>query len=362
MHIHQQFYGVTLSGATASLFTMKNDNGVTVAITDFGGTIVNLITPDRNGKMLDVVMGYDSLRDYETADGYLGALVGRVANRIAGGRFELDGEVYDKLYINDGDNHLHGGKVSMSYVIWGVREFAADDKTCRLVLTYRSPDGDEGYPGNLDVTVTYTLDNTNSLSIRYEAVTDKATPLNLTNHAYFNLGGYASGSVLGHELWVDAESFLVTDAALIPTGEVRPVDGTPLDFRTPKLIGRDFFADYEPLHLAGGYDHCLNFTDWKNTAGGDLILRGLLRDPVSGRRMEVLTNQPCVQFYSSNFLKNPLFPLKGGLQQRTQTAICLETQNMAGSIQQQGNPDFTDCVLRPGEVYDYTTVYRFSAE
>ena len=360
MNIYTRPWGALKSGETANLYTLVNDNGMTVEITDFGGTVVSIKTADRNGKLTDICLGYDSLSDYEKADGYLGALVGRVANRIAGSSFELDGETYT-LYANDGANCLHGGKKSMSYVVWDAETATEADKAT-LTLTYFSPDGDEGFPGNLTTKVTYTLDNENALSIRYEATTDKACPLNLTNHAYFNLAGCASGTVFGQELWLDAESYLAGDKDLIPVA-VKPVDGTPFDFRVSKPIGRDFFADFADLRIAGGYDHCFNFTGWKNCAsGGEVILRGVAYDPVSGRKMEMYTNQPCVQLYSANFLKNPCFPLRGGYTQKTQTAFCLETQVMPDSIHHQGDPDFTDSVLRPGEVYDYTTVYKFSAE
>lgn len=360
MNIYTRPWGTLTSGEAARLFILVNDNGMTVEITDFGGAIVSLLAPDRNGRLTDVVLGYDSLRDYETADGYLGALVGRFANRIAGAKFELDGVVYDGLYVNDGPNHLHGGKRSMSYVVWNATATATDE-AATLTLTYTSPDGDEGYPGRLDTTVTYTLNNENALSIHYEAVCDQATPLNLTNHTYFNLAGNAAGTVFGQTLWLDAASYLATDDTLIPKGAPTPVDGTPFDFRTAKPIGRDFFADSADLRIAGGYDHCLNFTDWKTCqSGGEVRLRGVACDPVSGRRMEMYTNQPCVQFYTANFLKNPLFPLRGGHPQQTQTAFCLETQKMPDSIHHQGEDDFTDCVIRPGEKYDYTTVYQFT--
>ena len=359
MNIYSRPWGTLSSGETATLFTLVNDNGMTVEITDFGGTVVSIKTPDRNGKLTDICLGYDSLSDYENADGYLGALVGRVANRIAGSSFELDGKTYT-LYANDGDNCLHGGKKSMSYVIWNT-EAATADEAATLTLTYFSPDGDEGFPGNLSTKVTYALDNDNALSIRYEATTDKACPLNLTNHAYFNLAGCASGSIFGQTLWLDAESYVAGDKNLIPVA-VKPVDGTPFDFRVAKPIGRDFFADCADLRIAGGYDHCFNFTGWKDCkSGGEVTLRGIACDPVSGRKMEMYTNQPCVQLYSANFLKNPCFPLRGGKPQQTQTAFCLETQNMPDSIHHQGDDNFTDGVLRPDEKYDYTTVYKFSA-
>ena len=249
----------------------------------------------------------------------------------------------------------------MSFVVWNA-ETAADADKATLTLTYHSPDGEESYPGNLTTKVTYTLNNENALIIRYEATTDKATPVNLTNHTYFNLAGCASGTVFGQELWLDAESYLAVDKGMIPTAN-KPVDGTPFDFRVSKPLGRDFFSDCADLRIAGGYDHCFNFTGWKNcVSGGELILRAIALDPVSGRKMEMYTNQPCVQLYSANFLKNPCFPLRGGNSQKTQTAFCLETQKMPDSIHHQGEAEFTDCVLRPEDKYDYTTVFKFSAE
>ncbi len=361
MKLYTHYFGTLQSGETAHLYTLINDGGMTVRITDYGGTIVSLLAPDRRGHLTDVVLGYDSPADYEAADGYLGALVGRFANRIAGACFELDGQSYP-LYVNDNGNHLHGGLKSFSHVLWHA-ETRTDEHSAVLTLTYHSPDGEEGYPGNLDVRVTYTLDNRNALSLHYEATTDRACPVNLTNHAYFNLAGCASGTVFGQLLMLDADTYLGTDADLIPTGERISVAGTPFDFRQAKPVGRDFFANDEHLRMAGGYDHCFNFTDWQDCrSGGELICRARLSDPVSGRVMEMLTNQPCVQLYTANFLKNPLFPLRGGFTQKTQHALCLETQKMPDSIHHQGEPGFTDCVLRPGEVYDYTTVYRFSAE
>ncbi len=361
MNLYVQEYGTLTNGELAHLYTLVNDHGVSVKITDFGGAIVSFLTPDRNGKLTDVVLGYDSLADYEKADAYLGALVGRVANRIAGSRFELDGKTYT-LHANDGPNHLHGGLRSFSYIVWNA-ETQVSDESVSLILTYLSPDGEEGYPGNMHVKVTYTLDNNNALSMHYEATTDRACPINLTNHAYFNLAGCASGPVFEQTIWLDADSYVQGDQDLIPTGAILPVEGTPFDFRTPKPIGRDFFADCDELRRVGGYDLCLNCRNWQDIHSGDApVLRGVAYDPVSGRKLELLTNQPCVQFYTSNFLKNPFFPLRGGFAQKPQHAFCLETQNMSDSIHHQGDARFTDCVLRPGEVYDYTTVYRFSVE
>ena len=360
MSIQKEFFGTLESGAEAHLYTLKNEKGVTVRITDFGGTVVSLLAPDRYGRFTDVVGGFDCLWDYEHADGYLGALVGPFANRIAKGTFSLDGVDYS-LYCQSDGNHLHGGRVGFSHRLWNVVDASeADDPEPELVLTIASPDGDEGYPGDVGVTVTYRLTADSALEIHYEAAVEgKATPLNLTNHTYFNLAGYASGDVLGHVLQMDAESYLRTDEGLIPTGEMVPVAGTPFDFRTPKTIGQDFYADDNDLKIAGGYDHCFNFTGWQNTDDRQIKKRVTVYEPRRGRKLEVYTNQPCIQFYSANFLKNPEFPQKGGYPQRTQTAFCLETQKMPDSMNHE---TFPDCVVRPGQVYDYTTIYRFSAE
>ena len=323
-----------------------------MSILDFGGAIQSLYVPDRDGRLADVVCGYDQLEGYVKGDGYQGALIGRFGNRIAKGRFTLDGEEY-ALYANDGENHLHGGKRGFSHSIWDVEE--KDGLEPSLVLRRLSSDGEEGYPGNLDVTVTYALTADNRLVIHYEAETDRTTHLNLTNHAYFNLGGFASGTILDHELTMDASGFLETDEGLIPTGTILPVKDTPFDFRRTKTIGRDFFEDFEPLHLAGGYDHCMVFTPSEEK---EIVLRATLRDPKSGRTMRVLTDQPCVQLYTGNFMKNAAYPLKGGYPQRPQNAVCLETQHMPDS---PNHEEFTDTRLHPGEKYDFTTVYAFSA-
>ncbi len=361
MNIFSCEFGKTSAGEVAHLYTLVNDNGMRVSITDFGGAIVSILAPDRNGKLADIVLGYDSIDGYEHDSAYLGALVGRYANRIAGGSFELDGVLYDGLLINDGPNHLHGGKRGFSKIVWKA-ETDMTDGIPHLHLTYHSPDGEEGYPGNMDVEVTYILDNNNELNLIYEAVTDKACPINLTNHVYFNLGGYASGTIFGHELWVDVESYCRGDKDLIPTGEVLPVADTPFDFTVPKPIGLDFFDDNADLRLSGGYDHCLNFTDWKELYEDICYHRATVTEPVSGRSLELYTNQPCVQLYTANFLKNPCFPLRGGLPQHTQTGFCLETQKMPDSPHHQGEAAFTDCILRPGEIYRQITAFRFTTD
>lgn len=346
MIIEKNYFGRTSDGKDVYTYTLINKNGMKVKISEFGGAVVSLLVPDKLDRVCDVVCGYDSLYDYENGDGYQGALIGRWGNRIGNARFTLDGKDYD-LYKNDGGkHHLHGGKRGFSHKVWGskVREDA-------LVLTYISPDGEEGYPGTLEVTVEYSLDDENRFGIKYRATTDKRTPVNLTNHTYFNLGGFASGKIFDHVMFMDAVSFLETDKDLIPTGRILPVDNTPFDFRQPKTMGRDFNLDYEPMRLAGGYDHCLNFRESNEQP------KITVHEPKSGRFMEVYTDMPCVQFYSGNFMKNPDHPFKGGYKQATQNAFCLETQKMPDSMNHE---NFTDCILSPGEVFESKTVYKFS--
>lgn len=348
MNINKEYFGVTKNGEEVYRYSLKNENGMQVSILNFGGAIQRLMVPDKLDRFTDVVGGYDDLYDYEEGDGYQGALIGRYGNRIANATFDLDGKTY-QLYQNNGKNHLHGGKTGFSHRIWQVAE--KDGAEPSLTLHLLSEDGDEGYPGALDVCVTYTLTADNALSIHYVATTDKTTILNLTNHTYFNLGGYASGTVKDHLLCMDADAYLPVDEELIPTGEIRAVENTPFDFRTAKTIGQD-------IDCAGGYDHCLCFTDGE-PKDKEVVDRIYVCDPVSGREMVVATNQPCVQFYSANFLKNPDHPFKGGYPQAPQNAFCLETQHMPDSIHQ---PHFTDVTLKPGQVYDYMTVYRFSVK
>jgi aldose 1-epimerase len=353
MSITKNLFGTLADGREVFAYTLKNANGMSVKLLTYGGAIAEIRVPDKNGCFTDVVGGYDCLRSYVEGDGYQGALIGRFGNRINKGKFTLDGKDYS-LFINNKDNSLHGGQYGFNKKIWDVEPIDGDEPVLRMHIL--SEDGDEGYPGNLDVTVTYKLSNENGLSIRYEATTDKATILNLTNHCYFNLGGYASGSI--HPLWLtmDADSYIPTDDRLIPTGEIKSVEGTPFDFREPKRIGQDIGADYIDLKLAGGYDHCFNFTGGETKEPGK---RCTVYDEVTGRVMDVYTNQPCVQFYSGNFLKNEKYPFKGGYPQKIQTLMCLETQHMPDSI---NHDNFTNCVLRPGEKYDYVTEYRFSVK
>lgn len=351
MSIEKKAFGILADGRKVSAYTLRNEAGAKVKIIDFGGALVQIKVPDREGNNADVICGYDQLDSYINGDGYQGALIGRFGNRIGGSKFTLDGKTY-KVSVNDnGVNSLHGGICGFNAKIWNAEMVDGDEPS--LILTLTSPDGEEGYPGKLDVKVTYTLTANNSVVIDYYAVCDKPTILNLTNHAYFNLGGYNSGKIFDHKLWLDADSYLPTDEKLIPTGEIRSVTGTPFDFTTEKTIGQDFDLTNTDLGLAGGFDHCFNF---KGGETEEPVLRGILTDEKSGRQMKMYTNQPCVQFYSGNFLNNEKYPFKNNYPQGLQNALCLETQKMPDAI---NHDNFTDCVLRPGQEYKYTTIYEF---
>ncbi len=351
--ITKQYFGIMPDGQDIYSYLLTNNSGMSVRICELGGAIMELRVPDKFGRLGDVVAGYDSLRDYILCPGYLGALIGRVGNRIGGGTFTLDGTEY-KLYQNDNANSLHGGEVGFSHRVWNVK--AEDGEEPRLALTLTSPDGEEGYPGTLSVTVTYTLLSSNALSIHYEATTDKKTVVNLTNHTYFNLGGFASGKIFDHVLQMDADAYIPTDAQLIPTGEIRRVAGTPFDFRSHKTIGRDFDMENADIKTAGGFDHCFCFTGGETS---EPVLRIEVYEPNSGRVMQVYTDQPCVQFYSGNFMYQIESPLKGGYPASNQIAFCLETQKMPDSI---NHPNFTNTVLVPGELYTHSTVFKFSVK
>lgn len=358
MSIKKELFGQinTKNGkADVYAYTLKNANGMQVKILNYGGTVVELKVADRKGCFTDIVGGYDCIDSYVKADGYQGALIGRFGNRINNGKFTLDGKTYS-LFVNEKEksNHLHGGEYGFDKKIWEVTEKDGDEP--ELLLHILSPNGDEGYPGNLDLTVTYSLTAQNGLKIRYYATTDKKTLINLTNHTYFNLRGYASGSILPMCLMIDADSYIPTDEELVPTGEIKSVEGTPFDFRTPKKIGQDINANDKDLLIAGGYDHCFNFVGGKSETP---IKRAELYDEESGRVMEVITNQPCVQLYTGNFLDSSEICFKGGYKQGPQTFLCLETQHMPDSINHE---NFTDCTLSPNEIYDFTTEYRFSVK
>ena len=350
MKIVKSFFGTTKSGEDVYKYTLSNDNGITAVISEFGGAVINLFVPDKSGNIADIVCGYDELLSYEESDGYQGALIGRWGNRIGKAKFTLDGVEY-KLYANDGDNHLHGGKVGFSNKVW--KSSSAEEKDAvSLILDYFSPDGEEGYPGNLSVRVIYTLDNSNSLTIKYHATTDKKTVINLTNHSYFNLAGFNSGKIFDHEIRFDCDRFIPTDSELIPTGEIRSVDGTPFDFRKAKPIGRDFNMSDQNIAYAKGYDHCLVFSDGLSVDKAKISVF----EPTTQRRMNVYTDQPAVHFYSGNFLVDNGYSFKGNYVKNLQCAFCLETEVMPDSMNHAG---FTKCTLDTNEEYSTFTKFEF---
>ncbi len=345
-------FGKLPDGAEARLFTLDNGRGMRATVTNYGGVVTSVLVPDRAGKEADVVLGYDSLESYLRATPYFGAIVGRYANRIGHARFTLDGKTYT-LAANDHGNSLHGGLKGFDKQLWVAEPFR-DSTQAGVRLHLVSPDGDEGYPGRLDVTVTYALTDSNELRITYLATTDKATVLNLSHHGYWNLAGHASGDILGEEVMLAADSFTPIDSTLIPTGEVRSVAGTPLDFRTPTAIGARIGQDDQQLRFARGYDH-----NWVvNGPAGTLRLAARVHDPKSGRVMEVRTTEPGIQFYSGNFLDGSNIG-KGGTPYLHRAGFCLETQHFPDS---PNHPGFPSTVLRPGQEYRSTTVYRFSAQ
>jgi aldose 1-epimerase len=338
-------FGSLPDGKPVKLYTLRNTNGVEMKVMNYGGIIVSLKTPDKNGMSGDIVLGYDSLSGYVANNPYFGALIGRYGNRIAKGKFSLEGKEY-KLAQNNGPNHLHGGVKGFDKVFWNITP--GNDSTS-LVLTYTSADGEEGYPGTLKVEVVYTLTDNNELKIDYSATTDKTTIVNLTQHSYFNLAN--SETILDHQLQIDADSYLPVDATLIPTGKIQKVDGTPFDFKTAKNIGVDIDANDEQIRFGKGFDHC-----WVlNGSVGTLRKVAVLSDSASGRQMEVLTTEPGLQFYSGNFLDGTIKG-KGGTTYNLRSGLCLETQHYPDS---PNRPEFPSVVLKPGEKYSSQTIYKF---
>lgn len=340
-----------IDGKPTNLYVLTNKQGVKAAITNYGGRLVSLWVPDTSGKMVDVVLGFNSLDDYVNAvEPYFGATIGRYGNRIAKGKFTLDGKTYN-LFTNNGPNSLHGGKKGFQAVVWD----AVQPDAHTLELHYLSKDGEEGYPGNLDVKVVYSLTDSNALQIHYTATTDRKTVLNLTNHAFFNLNGEGSGTINDHILMINADAYTPVDATLIPTGKIVKVEGTPFDFRTPTAIGARVDADDQQLKFGGGYDH--NFVLNKNS-GDALSLAATAWGPQSGVFMEVYTDQPGLQFYGGNFLKGK-DKGKSGKFYEYRTAFCLETQHFPDS---PNHPTFPSTVLEPGKMYQTTSVYRFTVK
>jgi aldose 1-epimerase len=344
-------FGKTAAGETVDIYTLRNAGGVETEITNYGGIVVSLKTPDRKGQMADVVLGFSSLGGYLAQHPYFGAIVGRYAGRIGNARFKLGGKEY-KLAANNGENHLHGGIQGFDKAVWRAQEIPGSEPA--LELQYVSRDGEEGYPGRLNVTVKYTLTSANELKIGYTATTDKDTVVNLTNHSYFNLKGQGEGDVLGHEVTIMASRFTPVDEELIPTGELRPVAGTPFDFTNPAAIGARISAGDQQLQFGRGYDQ--NFV--LNGSNGSLALAARVKEPASGRVMEVWTTEPGLQFYTGNFLDGKLAG-KGGKVYQQRFGFCLETQHFPDS---PNKPAFPTVILKPGAEYRTTTVYKFLVE
>lgn len=349
MNIQNSFYGNMPDGSQVDLFTLTNSNGMTVKIINYGGTIVSIEVPDKNGKIDDITLGLNALEEYFKFSSYFGALVGRYANRIEGSEFELNGIVYH-LAANDGKNHLHGGNKGFDKVVWQARVIDGEGGQS-LQLFYRSPDGEENYPGNLDVKVTYTLTEQNELKIGYYAVSDRDTIVNLTNHAYFNLSGHASGDILNHELKINADRFTVINNEGIPTGEIRDVKDTPMDFSILTPVGARINSPDEQIVWGKGYDH-----NWILNASGKASEKAAeVFDPKTGRLMEVFTTKPGVQFYSGNFITET--PGKIGAVYKKRSGLCLETQYFPNAMKHK---HFPSPILKAGEEYKHTTIYKFS--
>ena len=341
--IEKKYFG-EIEGREVSLYILKNDN-IEVTLSDYGATIIRVRLTLKSGEVRDLVRGYDDLASYINADGYLGAVVGRVGNRICKGKFSLDGKDYE-LYCNNGVNHLHGGKIGFDKKI-----YAASIDGDSILFSATSPNGEEGYPGKLDYSVKYTLSG-NSLKLDYYAVTDKATPVNLTNHVYFNLMG--AGTVYSHRIALDADRYIPTDDTLIPTGEIASVEGTPFDFREEKFLGAGILGTHKDITLGGGLDHCVVFTD----RGEGMHERVKVTSPDGLVTLKAYTDLPAVQLYSGNFLGNKEFPFRGGEKQIKRAAFCLETEAYPDSV---NHTNFTNTILRPGEEYKTATVYEFIA-
>lgn len=351
MAVVKQPFGQNRFGEAVELFTLTNANGLIVKIMNHGGTIVSIEAPAKDGTMADIVLGHDTAEEYIQGTPYFGSCIGRFANRIKDGKFTLDGETY-QLFLNNGPNSLHGGERGFDKVVWDAEVLAEQNA---VKMDYLSKDGEENYPGNLCLTLTYTLTDANALKIDYTAETDKATPINLTNHSYFNLAGHESGYHGAQVMMINADHFIPTDEASIPYGELKPVKGTAFDFTVPTPIGERINDEDDQLRFAKGYDHnfCLN----KETKGA-LSLAARVTDPASGRVMEVFTTEPGVQFYAGNFIKGTLKG-KNGCMYECRGGFCLETQHYPDSPNQ---PQYPNTILRPGETFESQTIYVFTTE
>ncbi len=344
MKTQKETFGFLPDGTVIGIYTLDNDKGLEARIMTYGATLVSLKVPDRNGKTADITLGHDTLQGYLDASPYFGSTVGRVANRIAKGRFTLDGIEYT-LAQNAGGNHLHGGIKAFDKVVWN-SELIQEEKTVSVKFSYLSLDGEEGYPGNLSCSVVYTLNTNNELVISYEAETDKATPVNLTNHSYFNLAGQGNGNILEHELLLAADQYTPTDVELITTGEIKPVNDSPIDFTLSKAIGSEI------SDVQGGYDH--NYIIVESSI--EPKPAAYVYEPTSGRVMEIFTTEPGIQFYTGNFLDGTITG-KSGIVYHKRCGFCLETQHFPDS---PNKPQFPSTILRPGEIYRSKTIHRFS--
>jgi len=352
MTIKKETYGTLQDGREVHLFTLETSDGSELRLTNFGATVLSLKVPDRNGKMENVILGFKDLKDYENIRHFYGAIVGRWGNRIAKGKFTLNGKEYT-LATNNGENHLHGGIMGFDRVLWDYEELSYNDLPA-VKFSYLSKDGEEGFPGNFKVSVIYTYSEEKKLGIYYEMTTDQATVKNITNHAYFNLSGDVKDDILSHDLVLNADHFLPVDEGWIPFGEIRPVNGTPMDFTSPHKIG-ERINDYDKQLKNGmGYDHC-----WVlNKSESGMNNAGYIYDNSSGRRMDIYTTEPAIQFYSGNFMDGADIG-HVGLPYNYRSAMCLETQHYPDSPNQE---DFPTTVLNPGEVYKSTTIYKFSVK
>lgn len=350
MKLTQKSFGKTSQGEEVTLYTLANSNGMKVSFTDYGANIVNILVPDTKGNVADIALGFENITGFEENGPYFGSFIGRHANRISGAKFELNGKVYE-LDKNDGKNNLHSGYTGYNKCMYETEVYEEEDITS-IEFSRLSPHMEQGFPGNLDISVTYSLTETNELVIEYYAVSDRDTIVNLTNHTYFNLAGHNSGNILDHKVWIKANQFTPTSNDLIPTGELRDVAGTPLDFRTMKKIGQDIDADYEPLKIAGGYDH--NFV--LDINGSEVEKVAEVIEETSGRKMEIYTDMPGMQMYTGNMIQ-PVKNGKDGATYGKRTGVCFETQYFPDSA---NIPSFPSIVLKAGKEYDSVTIYKFS--
>lgn len=338
-----------VDGKKVKLMVLKNANGYEMTVTNYGAKVVSFLVPDKRGKKEDIVLGFDNIDGYLTAkEVYFGAAIGRYGNRIANGKFSIDSVEYT-LATNNGENHLHGGVKGFNAVVWDAEQI----NNQKIEFDYLSKDMEEGYPGNLSVRMTYELTDKNQFKISYEAITDKSTPINLTHHSFFNLHGAGQGDINDHVLYINADFYTPTDKGLIPTGEIAPVKGTPFDFGSPTVIGERVDEEYEPLTVAGGYDH--NFV-LNQPKAKEMVFAASIREPKSGRFMEVYTDEPGLQFYGGNFL-NSTIQGKNKKHYNYRSAFCLETQHFPDS---PNKPNFPTTILNPGQIYSHTCIYKFS--